>query len=65
MNKLLAALVAGLFAVGAFAQQPAPAPKPEAPAATVHKAKAKTKHAVKKHKVRHVAKAHTPAAKKV
>ncbi|MDH6594532.1 nucleoid-associated protein YgaU [Variovorax sp. TBS-050B] len=65
MNKLLAALVAGLFAAGAFAQQPAPAPKVEAPAAAVHKAKPKAKHAVKKHKVRHVAKAHTAAAKKV
>jgi hypothetical protein len=62
MNKLLAALVAGLFAAGAFAQAPEPASAaPAAPA--VHKAKAK--HAVKKHKVRHVAKAHTAAAKKV
>ncbi|MET3440167.1 hypothetical protein ABIC94_000913 [Variovorax paradoxus] len=68
MNKLLAALVAGLFAAGAFAQTPpapAPAPAPAAPA-VVHKAKQPAKHAVKKHKARHhVAKAHTAAAKKV
>jgi len=61
MNKLIAALVAGLFAAGAFAQAAEPAPA--APAApTAHKAKAK--HTVKKHKVRHVSKAHA-AAKKV
>ena len=63
MNKLIAALVAGLFAAGAFAQAAEPAPAaPAAPA--VHKAKAKAKHTVKKHKVRHVSKAHA-AAKKV
>ena len=62
MNKLIAALVAGLFAAGAFAQAAEPAPAaPAAPAA--HKAKAK--HTVKKHKVRHVSKAHAAAAKKV
>ena len=61
MNKLIAALVAGLFAAGAFAQAAEPAPAaPAAPA--VHKAKAK--HTVKKHKVRHVSKARA-AAKKV
>ena len=62
MNKLLAALVAGLFAAGAFAQTPAPATA--APAAPVAH-KAKVKHTAKKHKVRHVAKAHAAAAKKV
>lgn len=62
MNKLLAALVAGLFAVGAFAQQAEPA---AAPAPKVAKHTAKKHVAAKKHKVRHVAKAHTAAAKKV
>jgi hypothetical protein len=67
MNKLLAALVAGLFAAGAFAQQTEPTPKMDAPvAAAAHKAKQPAKHAVKKHKARHhAAKAHAAAAKKV
>lgn len=57
MNKLLAALVAGLFAAGAFAQAPA------APMHPVHKHAHKAKHVVKhnakhaKHKAHHVAKA--------
>jgi len=66
MNKLLAALVAGLFAVGAFAQQAEPTAAPAAAAPKVAKhAPAKKHAAAKKHKVRHVAKAHTAAAKKV
>jgi len=55
MNKFLAALVAGLFAAGAFAQAPAAA----APAPTAKHAK-KSKHAVKhvtKHKAHRAAKA--------
>ena len=64
MNKLLAALVAGLFAAGAFAQCPAPAPVAPAAPAMVKKTVHPTKHVVKKHKARHhVAKAHV--AKKV
>jgi len=64
MNKLLAALVAGLFAAGAFAQQAEPTTA--APAAKVAKHASAKKHvAAKKHKVRHVAKAHTAASKKV
>jgi hypothetical protein len=65
MNKLLAALVAGLFAAGAFAQQPAPAAAAPATAKVAKHAPAKKHAAAKKHKVRHVAKAHTAAAKKV
>ncbi|MGJ7567459.1 hypothetical protein ACSFBM_26650 [Variovorax sp. GB1R11] len=65
MNKLLAALVAGLFAAGAFAQQPAPTTAaPAAPKVAKH-VSAKKHVAVKKQKVRHVAKAHTATAKKV
>jgi hypothetical protein len=64
MNKLLAALVAGLFAAGAFAQQAEPAPAaPATPKAAAH-ASAK-KHVAAKKKVRHVARAHTAAPKKV
>ena len=55
MKKLLAVLVAGLFAAGAFAQAPAPAPAPAAPApmaapaaAPAPVAKAKTTKAAKK-----------------
>ena len=61
MNKLLAALVAGFFAVGAFAAQDASAPV-AVPSASVHAVKTTQK--VAKKKVRHVA--HKPhAAKKV
>jgi hypothetical protein len=66
MNKLLAVLVAGLFSAGAFAQQAEPTTAAPAAAPKVAKHAATKKHvAVKKHKVRHVAKAHTAAAKKV
>jgi hypothetical protein len=59
MNKLLAALVAGFFAVGAFAAQDASAP---VAVPSVHAVKTTQKAAKKK--VRHVA--HKPhAAKKV
>jgi hypothetical protein len=63
MNKLLAALVAGFFAAGAFAAQDASAPAPvPVPSASVHAVK--TTHKAAKKKVRHVVhKAH--AAKKV
>jgi hypothetical protein len=43
MNKLLATLIAGFFAVGAFAQAPAASPSPAAPAAVVTPAKAEAK----------------------
>jgi hypothetical protein len=65
MNKLLAALVAGLFAAGAFAQQAEPATAAPAAAKVAKHASAKKHVAAKKHKVRHVAKAHTAATKKV
>jgi hypothetical protein len=51
MNKLLAVLVAGLFAAGAFAAEPSPAPA-SVPAASVPAVKAAPK--LKKHKVHHV-----------
>jgi hypothetical protein len=58
MNKLLAALVAGFFAAGAFAAQDASAPVP-VPSASVHSVKTIQKTAKKK--VRHVVhKAHAP-----
>lgn len=47
MNKLLAALVAGLFAAGAFAQAPARAVI--VPAGSVHTVAHVKHHAVKKH----------------
>lgn len=47
MNKLLAALVAGLFTVGAFAQAPASAVT--VPAASVHTVAHAKHHVVKKH----------------
>ena len=65
MNKLLAALVAGLFAAGAFAQQAEPTTAAPAAAKVAKHASAKKHVAAKKHKVRHVAKAHTATAKKV
>ena len=51
MNKLLAALVAGFFAAGAFAAQDASAPVP-VPSASVHAVK--TTHKAAKKKIRHV-----------
>jgi len=57
MKKLFAALVAGLVAFGAFAQQPAE-PAAAAPAVTKAKAPAKKHAAAKKHKSHKVAKAH-------
>ena len=61
MNKLIAVLIAGLFAGGALAAQDASAPV-TVPSASVHAVKATSK--VSKKKVRHVAhKAH--AHKKV
>lgn len=58
MNKLIAALVAGFFAVGALAAQDVSAPV-TVPSASVHAVKATSK--VGKKKVRHVAhKAHAP-----
>ena len=50
MKKLFAALVAGLVAFGAFAQQPEPAAAAPAAAATKAKAPAKKHAAAKKHK---------------
>jgi hypothetical protein len=61
MNKLIAALVAGFFAAGAFAAQDTSAPV-AVPSASVHAVK--STQTVAKKKVRHVA--HKPhAAKKV
>jgi len=62
MNKLLAALVAGFFAVGAFAAQDASAPV-VVPSASVHAVKMTQK--VTKKKVRHVAHKSHHAVKKV
>jgi hypothetical protein len=47
MNKLLATLIAGFFAAGAFAQAPAASPAPTAPAAVVAPAKTDAKADVK------------------
>ncbi len=61
MKKLLAALVAGLFAAGAFAQAPATAVV--VPSASVHAVAHARHHVVKKHhhKVVHRARHHKVA----
>ncbi|BEP91915.1 hypothetical protein GmRootA79_02990 [Acidovorax sp. A79] len=66
MKKLLAVLVAGLFAAGAFAQQaPATAPAPAAPAAPMAAPAAAPAPVAKTHKAATTAKKKTHSTKKV